>query len=144
MMSTPAATLQTPITANLHFLPTAFVFKPPATIRSPITASSMSPTTTVHFSAWCLLSPIRGSTPVTLPASPHTETQGEAERFSPAPLFMVEPYVPTSANTILQSHTKALLVSGAMPLLPPSKRDWASVPDESITLVQGLRWPPKR
>ncbi|KAH3707666.1 hypothetical protein DPMN_067077 [Dreissena polymorpha] len=73
MMSTPAATLQTPITANLPSLSTASVFKPPPTIRSPITASSISPTTTVPFSARCLLPHIRGLTPVAVPASTHTE-----------------------------------------------------------------------
>ncbi|KAH3856004.1 hypothetical protein DPMN_098584 [Dreissena polymorpha] len=143
MMSTPAATLQAPITANLPSLPTASVFKPPPTIRSPITTSSMLPTTTVPFSVRCLLSPIRGSTPVYHPTSPTTEAQSEVARYSPSPLSAVEHYVPTPANTLLQTHATALLVSGAMPLLPPSKRDWSSVPDEAITLVQGLRWPPK-
>ncbi|KAH3785332.1 hypothetical protein DPMN_163419 [Dreissena polymorpha] len=146
MMSTPAATLQTPITANLPYLPTASVFKPPPTIRSPITASSISPTTTVPFSARCLLSPIRGSTPISVPASPHTETQCEAERYSPAPLSVVENYVPTPANTILQTHAKALLVSGAMPLLPPSKRSYRGYAgpqkDEGTFLLTAdyLRW----
>ncbi|KAH3735551.1 hypothetical protein DPMN_042087 [Dreissena polymorpha] len=143
MMSTPAATLQAPITANLPSLPTASVFKQPPTIRSPITTSSMLPTTTVPFSVRCLLSPIRGSTPVYHPTSPTTEAQREVVRYSPSPLSAVEHYVPTPANTLLQTHATALLVSGAMPLLPPSKRDWSSVPDEAITLVQGLRWPPK-
>ncbi|KAH3703182.1 mucin-2-like [Dreissena polymorpha] len=143
MMSAPAATLQSPITANLPSLPTESVFKPPATIRSPITTSSTLPTTTVPFSARCLLSPIRGSTPVSHPTSTTTEAQSEVARYYPSPLSVVEHYVPTLANTLLQTHAKALLVSGAMPLLPPSKRDWSSVPDEAITLVQGLRWPPK-
>ncbi|KAH3746694.1 hypothetical protein DPMN_181105 [Dreissena polymorpha] len=137
IMSTPAATLQAPITANLTSLPTTSVFKPQSTIRSPITTSSTLPTTTVPFSVRCLLSPIRGLTPVYHPTSPTTEAQSEVARYSPSPLSVVDHYVPTPANTLLQTHAKALLVSGAMPLLPPSKRDWSSVPDEAITLVQG-------
>lgn len=50
---------------------------------------------------------------------------------------------PTSYNCSVSSKAKTLLVDGRMPLLPPGKRDWQSVPDESVQLCDRLVWPPK-
>jgi len=43
-------------------------------------------------------------------------------------------------NHLVRSQARQLLFSGRMPLLPPAKRDWASVDEESIRLLHNFMW----
>lgn len=56
-----------------------------------------------------------------------------------------KPYkpTPTLSPDVVRQRAKTLLTRGCMPLLPPGRRDWSVVPEESILLCQNLRWPPK-
>ncbi|KAH3701489.1 hypothetical protein DPMN_076478 [Dreissena polymorpha] len=51
-------------------------------------------------------------------------------------------YIPT----VIQSSVKmaeTLLLDGAMPLLPPGRRQWTSVSEEPLSITPFLKWPPK-
>lgn len=56
-----------------------------------------------------------------------------------------KPYkpTPTLSPDVVRQRAKTLLTRGCMPLLPPGRRDWSVVPEESIQLCRNLRWPPK-
>ncbi|KAH3868128.1 hypothetical protein DPMN_031268 [Dreissena polymorpha] len=53
---------------------------------------------------------------------------------------------PIYIRTVIQSSVKmaeTLLLDGAMPLLPPGRHQWTSVPEESVSITPFLKWPPK-
>jgi len=55
-----------------------------------------------------------------------------------------EGYYPIPVNHLVRSQARQVLFSGRMPLLPPAKRDRASVDEESIRLLQNCMWPPRQ
>jgi hypothetical protein len=53
-------------------------------------------------------------------------------------------YIPTPIISSENVRTRAinLLRDGCMPLLPPARRDWNIIPDQSVQLTEDLKWPP--
>ena len=72
---------------------------------------------------------------LTIPVQPEPSSCSS----SPSPPRLNKPRVPLVS---VQELALNLLRSGSFPLLPPGRREWASVPEKSCPLAPNLRWPP--
>ena len=73
------------------------------------------------------------TTPLPLPTTNSTPP--------PIQVSSVPTPLPTPEKDV-KSLARELLTTGAMPLLPPARRDWNYVPDNLISLTPTLSWPP--